>query len=299
LPREVITPFKTSNERSFLDLQSKAFNGVVCLPRVSRNLKYLDHQGSFIATRDGSTVGCVGLYKLEPRGWYEIGNLALRNDMHMNLARSLVGRVLQHISSKHPTYLKASTPSIQPYVDVYKEAGFKPVRLILDISWDLRKVKLHADGTNLKTRNLTKRFANEAGLVWVEGLRPYWDWWIEEAGGPRKLRAWVKKSIVKGEIWIGAFLEGKMVGLTYLRPDLYGKGRAWFNGIYVLPGHRGRGFGSHLMNSLIREAWTLKQTKLSIYTLAFLDHLAPGAILYLKSGGRIEAEHLELQKALD
>ena len=31
-------------------------------------------------------------------------------------------------------------------------------------------------------------------------------------------------------------------------------------------------------------------------TLAFLDHLAPGAILYLRSGGRIEAEYLRLER---
>jgi hypothetical protein len=31
-------------------------------------------------------------------------------------------------------------------------------------------------------------------------------------------------------------------------------------------------------------------------TLAFIDHLAPGAILYLRSGGRIEAEYLQLER---
>jgi hypothetical protein len=35
---------------------------------------------------------------------------------------------------------------------------------------------------------------------------------------------------------------------------------------------------------------------MKVYTLAYLDSLAPGAILYLKSNGKIEAEYLQLQK---
>jgi hypothetical protein len=34
------------------------------------------------------------------------------------------------------------------------------------------------------------------------------------------------------------------------------------------------------------------------YTLVVLDHLAPGAILYLKTRGRIEAEYLQLPKTI-
>ena len=104
-------------------------------------------------------------------------------------------------------------------------------------------------------------------------------------------------SVSKGEQWIGAFVDGRLVGLTYLRPDLYGKGWAWFNGIYVLPKFREKQVGSVLMSAAIAELRRMRQKKLSIFTLAFLDHLAPGAILYLKSGAKIEAEHLELQRS--
>jgi len=38
--------------------------------------------------------------------------------------------------------------------------------------------------------------------------------------------------------------------------------------------------------------------RLVVHTLAYLDALAPGAVLYLKSGGRIEAEYLQLVKEL-
>jgi len=36
--------------------------------------------------------------------------------------------------------------------------------------------------------------------------------------------------------------------------------------------------------------------EVNVYTTAFLDQLAPEAVLYLKSGGNIEAEYLQLQR---
>jgi GNAT superfamily N-acetyltransferase len=92
-------------------------------------------------------------------------------------------------------------------------------------------------------------------------------------------------------------LTESLVGLTYLSPDRYGKGWAWFNGIYVLPKFRGRQVGSVLLSAAIVELRRKGQKKLSVYTLAFLDHLAPGASMYLKSGAKLVAEHLELQRS--
>ena len=62
------------------------------------------------------------------------------------------------------------------------------------------------------------------------------------------------------------------------------------------PEFRKQGIGSALMNATIREAKKRNQNTMRVYTLAFLDHLAPGAVLYLKTGARIEGEYLQLQK---
>jgi GNAT superfamily N-acetyltransferase len=292
----IIRAYTPADEARFLELQKKVFRGLVCLPRVARELKYLDAKGSLVAIRGRSTVGCVALYKLGSPGSYQIEKLAvIGNDA--DLARKLVSRAIRQVDSRRPRYLKASTPALQPYVDVYEDAGFRPVRRILDVSWDLKTVTFRVERPDVRIERVTKDSAKEASRVWVEGLRPFWDWWIAEEGGPRKLGAWVRKSVTKGDSWIGAFIDRKLVGLTYLRPDLYGKGWAWFNGIYVLPKFRGKQVGSVLMSAAIGELWRMRQKKLSIYTLAFLDHLAPGAILYLKSGAKIEAEHLELQRS--
>jgi len=109
---------------------------------------------------------------------------------------------------------------------------------------------------------------------------------------PDTLGDWVKESVGNDRGWIGAFLDEKLVGLAILRADAYGPRQARFNGAYALPKFRGQKVGSALMNATIREAQRLHQKEMKVYTLAFLDHLAPGAILYLRSGGRIEAEYL-------
>jgi GNAT superfamily N-acetyltransferase len=190
--------------------------------------------------------------------------------------------------------LKAFVPAVQPYVDVYKKSGFEPVRRSLRIGWDL--TPRPTEQSKVQTRELSKEYADDAAEVWVEGLRPFWDWWIEEQGGPDRLGDWVRESVGQDQGWIGAFLEEKLVGLAILKADFYGPGIMRFNGAYALPRFRGQGVGSALMNATIREAQRLHQKEMKVYTLAFLDHLAPGAILYLRSGGSIEGEYLQLER---
>src|SRR6266498_314493 len=78
------------------------------------------------------------------------------------------------------------------------------------------------------------------------------------------------------------------VGLVGIIPDYYERGVAWFRGAFVLPEHREKRIGSALMSEISRFAKTLGQTKMVVYTFSYLDSLAPGALLYLKTGGKIE-----------
>jgi GNAT superfamily N-acetyltransferase len=190
--------------------------------------------------------------------------------------------------------LKAFVPAVQSYVDVYKQSSFEPVGRSLRIGWDLTAHP--TEQSKVRTRELSKELADDAAGVWVEGLHPFWDCGSKSRAGQKSLGAWVKESVGTDRGWIGAFLDEKLVGLATLRPDFYGRGQARFNGAYALPRFRGQGIGSALMNATIREAQQLHQKEMKVYTLAFLDHLAPGAILYLRSGGRIEAEYLQLER---
>jgi hypothetical protein len=58
------------------------------------------------------------------------------------------------------------------------------------------------------------------------------------------------------------------------------------------------GIGSMLMNAALNKTIQLGCRRLVVHTLAYLDALAPGAVLYIKSGGRIEAEYFHLVKEL-
>jgi N-acetylglutamate synthase-like GNAT family acetyltransferase len=282
-----------ADEQSFLEMQIQAFRRLEYLPRMKLGLSAFDRQGSFVAERDRSMIGCVGLLKLDRPGWFEIRNLAVR-DPETDVAKQLVNRVAEYVEANAAEFVKAFTPAVQPYVDVYKEAGFEPVRRSLRIRWDLANCNVHED--KIETRELSKEWADEAANVWIKGLRPYWDYWIEEQGGPESIKEWVKESVAKHQGWIGAFIDKKLVGLSILRSDAYGSGEARFNGAYAIPENRKQGVGSALMNATIREAKRRNQTTMRVYTLAFLDHLAPGAVVYLKTGGMIEGEYLQLQK---
>ncbi len=89
---------------------------------------------------------------------------------------------------------------------------------------------------------------------------------------------------------------GRTVGMVGIIPDFYTPGEARFRGAYVLPEYRGRGIGMALMSEISRLAWEKGQRKMTVFTFSYLDCLAPGALLYLKSGGKIDAEYLQLEK---
>ncbi len=290
----IIRNYMGDEAAQFVKIQGDWFRNLEFLPRVKTGLGPIDRDGSFIEEKEGTRIGHIERSKQNRPKWFEIKNLAVKGPGSERLAKQLLARAVAHVESTHPQYLTASTPAVQPFVGYYKEAGFEPTRRSVRISWNL-STEGNAEH-RVVTRELSEENADDAAEVWVKGLRPYWDYWIEENGGPEELAAWVRQSVPRKEGWIGAFIEEKLVGLTIIRANSYGPGEARFNGAYVLPEFRERGIGSALMDATIRHAHNHGQNRMTVYTLALLDHLAPGAILYLKSGGRIEAEYLQLQK---
>jgi len=49
------------------------------------------------------------------------------------------------------------------------------------------------------------------------------------------------------------------------------------------------------MSEAMRLARSFGQNRMTIYTFSFLDRLAPGAGLYLRSGGMVDAEYVQLK----
>ena len=256
-----------------------------------------DRTGCFVAEDKGSIVGCVAVTNLPRKNWLIIRYLAAkRASSRVYAVEKLLSRALQYVETKKPEFLRATTPSMQPYVDVYRSFEFKPIRRDFRITWDLTGT-LESPNRQVEIKEVTEKTAPEVAKVLVESIRPYWDWRTEEQGGEEAVAQKFQEGFKKGERWLSGSLGKEVVGLTGLIPDYYKAGDARFRGTFVVPEYRGRGYGRIMMSQASSWAKKLGQHKMTVYTFSYLECLSPGALLYIKSGGKIESEYLQLQRA--
>ncbi len=256
-----------------------------------------DPAGCFVAEDKRSIVGCVAVTNLPRKNWLVIRYLAAKNALSRVYAvEKLLSRALQYVETKNSEFLRATTPSIQPYVDVYKSFAFKPIRRDFRITWELTGTP-ESVNNHLEIDEVTEKTAPEIAEVYVESIRPYWDWRTEEQGGEELVANNFKDGLKRGERWLSGHVGKELVGFTGLIPDYYKAGDARFRGAYVLPKFRGKGYGRMLMDEVSNWAKRQGQNKMTVYTFSHLDSLAPGALLYIKSGGKIESEYLQMQRA--
>jgi len=75
---------------------------------------------------------------------------------------------------------------------------FKPVRIILRITWDLAKACGEYSMEKASIVEVGEENIEEACRVFVDGMQPYWNWLIEEEGGRelvlQRAREWIKHS---------------------------------------------------------------------------------------------------------
>jgi len=141
-----------------------------------------DPEGCFLAREKGAVVGCVAVTSLPRKNWLVIRYLAAKHAMsRIDAVEKLLGRALEYVESKRAEFLRATTPAIQPYVDVYKSFGFKPLRRDFRITWDLRDATDHPNKL-VEMSEVSEKTAWEIEEKFVESLRPYWDWRTEEQG---------------------------------------------------------------------------------------------------------------------
>jgi len=289
-----------------LQLIDETFHDFEYLPRIRKGLYggYLTSEGSFVVeSADGTLVGSICLASLPRRGWFETRYLAAKGN-DASIARALIVQAEEYAHSMNGERLKAFVPMVQPYVDYYKDLGFVSVRRDLRMVWDLEKLQVIPNDlpgdVGFDIGELSGEMADEASRVWGRGMTPHWDWWFEERGGLEAGSAWVKDSVRENDPWLGAFdSDDRMIGVTVAWPDSYEPGASMLNGVYVLPEERGRGIGSGLLQAIIARTKAKSQRSMRVYTMSPLDHLAPGPIMYLKSGGTIEAEYTRLEKIIN
>ena len=256
-----------------------------------------DPAGCFVAENEGAIVGCVAVTNLPRKNWLVIRYLAAKNAAsRVYVVEKLLGRALQYVETRHPEFVRATTPSIQPYVDVYKSFAFKPIRRDFRITWDLTEI-IEPPNKQVEIREVTEKTTQEIAEAYVKSMRSLWDWRTEEQGGEEAEFRKFRDGLKRGERWLSGHVGKGLVGFAGFIPDYYKGGYARFRGAYVLPEYRGKGFGRIMMNEVSSWAKSQGQNKMTVYTFSYLDSLAPGALLYLKSGGKIESEYLQLQRA--
>lgn len=293
----VVGDFRTGDEEALIRLLRESFGSIEYLPRVRSDLSRADphRRGIFVIEKAGSAVGCIAVVPLPRKNWYDLRYLAVRDAFSdPEISAELIQKAVTNVEARGYEYLKATTPAVQPYVDMYKKFRFTPVRRTLRLGWELpggfEGIKHPAE-----VREFSKDDAVRVGEMIVEGHLPYWDWWFEEQGGA-EVRDWPGKFGFPVGTWLGTIQKEKMTSLAGFTPDAYGPGEARLECFCVLPRFRGRGIGSALLSETLERARRSGQKKLVIYTFAYLDCLPPGAVTYLKSGAKIEGEYLELQK---
>ena len=203
---------------------------------------------------------------------------------------------MEYVGSEKAEYVRATTPAVKAYVEAYRKQGFKPFRRDFRIGWQIDEVPSRND-PRIETIEVSDETVGQAGEVFVRSLSPFWDWRTEEEGGAALVAKSFQEDGARGARWLLAKRNQDVAGLTGIIPDYYGEGVAWFRGAMVLPEHRGKGVGSVLMSRIAEFAKRLRQREMVVYTFSYLDSLAPGALLYLRSGGNIEAEYLMLIRA--
>src|SRR5690242_9828847 len=161
IPEVTVRGFRPGDEDTFLALLKNSFGSLEYTPRLKAEISgtYLNKEGSFVAEKNGTAIGCIGLRNF-PRGkWYEIRYLAVKSgESRTLLAKSLVANVVRYAESIHADSLKAYVPAVQPYVDVYKAAGFAPARRSIRIGWEL--AERPEEQSNVPTLELSKEHAN-------------------------------------------------------------------------------------------------------------------------------------------
>jgi predicted N-acetyltransferase YhbS len=139
----------------------------------------------FIAEQDGSAIGSVAVTSLTRSFWFVIRYLAVTSrEDRLEIARALVQKALEHARAKGAVSIRATTPAVDPYVQVYREFGFAPVRKDFRITWELDEARQMIVELPLRVLEVSENNVAEAADLFVRALTPLWDWRTEENGGP-------------------------------------------------------------------------------------------------------------------
>jgi predicted N-acetyltransferase YhbS len=126
-----VRAFSHGEESALLHLLADAFGSFADIPRTKAVLssRRFDADGCFVAEDNGVPIGWVAATRLPRDNWFVIRYLSVKQAMiRTDVVESLLDRAINHVESKEPEFLRATTPAVQPYVEVYQKFAFKPLR---------------------------------------------------------------------------------------------------------------------------------------------------------------------------
>jgi len=217
--------FGQGDEKSVLALVNEAYRNLETLTaerlKMYTSPPYFNPEGFFIAEENGAPVGCIGVFNLSADRYLLLQYLAVTGALsNLHVVDGLIQAALNYALSKQPKLVKAVTPTIQPYVEAYQKFGFNPVRRILRIAWDLTKpVEEKIVSSTVVVTEVCEEHVDEASRVFLEGLRPYWNWYVEEGGGNGSVKERIAEGMKKYQHQ-AARLDGKIVGVAGVFPRL-------------------------------------------------------------------------------
>lgn len=247
---------------------------------------------------DGSQVtGSIRVHALARPDAYVIRELAVRR-RESAILEALLDAALEYLAKARATLVRASTPDVPPYPEAYRRRDFVPVRRAVTLAWDLSAPAWRAPTpANVAVVDAAGHPAAILAELYVEGMRPYWDWYIDERGGVAALKRRVADHFASGpghdELWLVAEHDGEPVGLA--GASQLDQDEAELQGVYVLPEHRGRGIGSALMDPTLAGVSERARRLVVAETVTFLEGDTPSVRLYRRSGARLRAEYVHLQ----
>ena len=251
----------------------------------------------WLAAHGPHVAGCVRVQALARPDAYVIRELAVRRREHAILD-ALLGAALEYLAEVRAALVRASTPDVPPYPEAYRRRGFVPVRRAVTLAWDLSAPAWRAPApANVAVVDVAGHRPTTLAELYVEGMRPYWDWYIEERGGVAALKRRVADHFASApgddELWLVAEHGGEPVGLAGASElDL---DEAVLEGVYVLPEHRGRGIGSALLDATLAGVSERARRLVVAETVTALEGDTPSVRLYRRSGARLRAEYVHLQ----
>lgn len=258
------------------------------------------HPAAFWMALDGSRhAGCLRVSGLARTQGYVMRELAADADPAGPIIDGLLDVGLGHLDRLGATYVRASTPILPPYPDAYRGRGFVPVRRALTLVWDLTRSRWSPAASSAALVRGGNDYPPELlAQLYVEGMRPYWDWWIDERGGAeaytRRVAASFASAHAEGELWLVGELSGSPVGLVGATE--LGQEEAGLQGVYVLPAYRGQGVGPVLLQAAMDRVRHRSARLVVDETITSLEADIPSVRLYRRSGAWQRAEYLHLQR---